>query len=121
MKDSMSQPPKTPPTTSPKTFEELAGDVQSLDAMTPEQLAAALETLAEKVIGAPLEYELAFGLKQLDAKLLDGIDLSTAEGRKKLAAILHLLASQVISRSKEHYLGGVGNDLKPESGKGRGR
>ena len=121
MKDSMSQPPKTPTTTDKKSFEEIASDVQSLDGMSAEQLAEALETLAEKIIGAPLEYELAFGLKQLDAKLLDGIDLSTPQGRKKLAAILQLLAAQVMTRSKEQYLGGVGSDLKLDGGKSRGR
>jgi hypothetical protein len=92
------------------TFEEM-------DQMSHEDLAEALTKLAETVIGNPLEYKLTYGLQTLDPKMLDEIDVSTPEGRKKLAALLKMLARMVM-RSKEQYLGAVQDTSKTQ---GRGR
>jgi len=88
-----------------------------MDAMTHEQLAEALAQLAETVITNPLEYKLSFGLDTFDPKLLDAIDVSTPEGRRKLAALLKMLA-RLAMRSKEQYLTVVKD---PAQDKGRGR
>jgi len=96
--------------------------MEILDHIPPEQLAEAIEQLAEKIISAPEEYKLEFGLQQIDSKLLDSIDLSTPEGRKKLAAILRILARTVIAKGKDQYLAKTSPDLTLDSqGKGRGR
>jgi hypothetical protein len=90
------------------TFEEM-------DQMSHEDLADALHKLAETVMINPLEYKLTYGLQTLDPKALDEIDVSTPEGRKKLAAMLKMLARMVM-RNKEQYLGAV-----KETGKNQGR
>ncbi|MBN8542821.1 MAG: hypothetical protein J0M34_00980 [Alphaproteobacteria bacterium] len=92
------------------TFEEM-------DQMSHEDLAEALSQLAETVITNPLEYKLTYGLQTLDPKMLDEVDVSTPEGRKKLAALLKMLARMVM-RSKEQYLGTVKETGKDQS---RGR
>lgn len=109
-----------PPSTKPEenddeirtlpTFEEM-------DQMSHEDLAEALHKLAETVMTNPLEYKLTYGLQTLDPKTLDEIDVSTPEGRKKLAALLKMLARMVM-RSKEQYLGTV---KESEKNQGRGR
>ena len=106
----------------PPSIEDIAEDMEILDHIPPEQLAEAIEQLAEKIISAPEEYKLEFGLQQIDSKLLDSIDLSTPEGRKKLAAILRILARTVIAKGKDQYLAKTSPDLTLDSqGKGRGR
>lgn len=119
----MSQPPKAPPSTNePKSLEDVMANVESLDNLPPDQLADIFNQLADKIISQPLEYKLGFGLTSLDAALLDGIDLSTAEGRKKLAAILRMLAQLVMSREKNQYLAQTnGLTIDGDKSKGRGR
>jgi hypothetical protein len=111
----MTQP--NPPSTKPDSEEEIRTlpTFEEMDEMSHEQLAEALHQLAETVISNPLEYKLTYGLQTLDPKVLDEIDVSTPEGRKKLAALLKMLARMVM-RSKENYLGSV-----KETDKGRGR
>ncbi len=93
-----------PSATTPPSIEDIFADSTKLDNLSPKELAEALNKLAEKVMTDPLEYKLGFGLTSLDAALLDGIDLKTPEGRKKLAAILRMLAQLVMSREKNQYL-----------------
>lgn len=109
------------PPADPLSIEDIAEDLELLDHLPPEELAAAIEQLAEKIISSPDEYKLEFGLQQIDAKLIDGIDLSTAAGRKKLAAILRILARTVIAKGKQEYLAKTSPDLTVDGGKGRGR
>lgn len=109
-----------PSKTTPPSIEDVYNNVESLDNLTPQELADVLNKLAEKVISEPLEYKLGFGLTSLDAALLDGIDLTTAEGRKKLAAILRMLAQLVMSREKNQYLSAT-KDLTIDGGKDKGR
>ena len=90
---------------------------EQMDAMTHEQLAEALAQLAETVITNPREYKLSYGLETLDPKLLDAIDVSTPEGRRKLAALLKMLA-RLAMRSKTQYLAAV---KEPAQEMGRGR
>lgn len=106
-----------PSTDTPDSEEEIRTlpTFEEMDQMSHEQLAEALNQLAETVITNPLEYKLTYGLQTLDPKLLDEIDVSTPEGRKKLAALLKMLARMVM-RSKEQYLGSV-----KETGKNQGR
>ena len=113
----MTQDAPTPP-----TIEDIAEDLELLDHIPPEQLAEIIEQLAEKIISSPEEYKLEFGLQQIDAKLLDAIDLNSAQGRKKLAAILRILARRVIEKGKDQYLAKTSPDLTLDGqGKGRGR
>jgi hypothetical protein len=121
----MSNPPVTPPPSTsasgePLALEDVYHNVESLDNLPPDQLADILNQLAEKIVTAPEEYKIGFGLTSLDAALLDGIDLSTAEGRKKLAAILRMLAQLVMSREKNAYLSAT-SALTIDGGKDKGR
>ncbi len=109
-----------PAATTPPSIEDVFANVESLDNLPPDQLADILNKLAEKVISEPLEYKLGFGLTSLDAAMLDGIDLTTAEGRKKLAAILRMLAQMVMSREKNQYLSQT-SGLTIDGGKDKGR
>ncbi len=107
-------------TTSPPSTSERIDPLPTfaqMDAMTHEQLAEALAQLAATVITNPLEYKLSYGLETFDPKLLDAIDVSTPEGRRKLAALLKMLA-RLAMRSKEQYLTVVKD---PAQDKGRGR
>lgn len=111
---------KNPPT--PPSIEDIAEDLELLDNIPAEQLAEIIEQLAEKIISSPEEYKLEFGLQQIDAKLLDSLDLSTPAGRKKLAAILRILARTVITKGKGEYLSKTSPDLVLGGDtKGRGR
>lgn len=111
-----------PSETTPPSIEDVFAKVESMDNLPPDQLADILNKLAEKVMTAPLEYKLGFGLTSLDAALLDGIDLSTAEGRKKLSAILRMLAQLVMSREKNAYLSATsGLTIDGDKNKGRTR
>ena len=108
----------SPPSTN--TSEEhldLLPTIEQMDTMTHEQLAEALAQLAATVITNPLEYKLSYGLETFDPKLLDAIDVSTPEGRRKLAALLKMLA-RLAMRSKEQYLATVRD---PGQDKSRGR
>lgn len=107
----MAQPPKPPQSTSPNPFFE------DIDKMSPQELADYLYALAEEIISSPQEYKIKMGLGQLDIADLDNIDLNTPAGRRKLAALLRLLAEQVF-RSKETYMGSVVDKSKDQS---RGR
>lgn len=78
-------------------------DLNAIDQLSPEQLADYLYDLAEKVIADPLAYKVEFGLTALDIQELDTIDLSTPEGRRKLAKLFRLLAKQVF-KGKNIYL-----------------
>lgn len=118
--------PPTPPSTnhadnSQKTVEDVMANVESLDSMTPKQLADMLSQLADKVMTEPLEYKIGFGIEKLTAEMMDGIDMNSPEGRKKLAAILRMLAQLVMSREKSQYLGGISADLTIDGGKDKGR
>ena len=106
-----------PPSTKAESEEDIRTlpTFEEMDQMSHEDLADALNKLAETVITNPLEYKLTYGLQTLDPKMLDEIDVSTPEGRKKLAAMLKMLARMVM-RSKEQYLGTV-----KETDKGRSR
>jgi hypothetical protein len=98
---------RPPPTsTDPKTL------LEDVDTMSPQELADFLYALAEEVISNPLEYKLKLGLTQIDISEFDNIDLSTAAGRKKLAALFRLLAAQVL-KSKEIYQASVVDKGKP--------
>lgn len=109
-----------PSGTTPPSIEDVFNNVETLDNLAPKDLAEILNKLAEKVISEPLEYKLGFGLTSLDAALLDGIDLTTPEGRKKLASILRMLAQMVMSREKDKYLADT-KDLSIDGGKDKGR
>lgn len=109
-----------PSATTPPSIEDVFANIESLDNLPPKELAELFNKLAEKVTTEPLEYKLGFGLTSLDAALLDGIDLTTAEGRKKLAAILRMLAQLVMSREKNQYLSQT-NGLTIDGDKNKGR
>lgn len=113
----------TPPSTKePLEIEDVFQNIESLDNLSPGELADILNKLADKVITSPVEYKLGFGLTSLDAALLDGIDLTTPEGRKKLAAILRMLAQMVMSREKNQYLSQTsGLTIDGDKSKGRTR
>ncbi len=109
---------KTP--TSSTDAKSLAGDAQDLneiDKLSPEELAEYLYGLAEKVIEDPLAYKVEFGLSTLDIAELDNLDLSTPEGRKKLAKLFRLLAKQVF-KGKNIYLQSISD---PSQQKGQSR
>jgi len=55
-------------------------------------------------------------LAQLDISELDGIDLNTAAGRKKLARLFRLLAEQAL-RGKEAYQSTMVDKSKPSRGR----
>ncbi len=97
----MAQPPKTPPSTNQQN-----PFLEDIDKMSPQELADYLYALAEEIIASPQEYKVKMGLEQLDISDLDNIDLNTPQGRKKLAALLRLLAEQVF-RGKEVYQASV--------------
>jgi hypothetical protein len=106
-----------PPSTNTEERIDPLPTFEQMDAMTHEQLAEALAQLAATVITNPLEYKLSYGLESFDPKLLDAIDVSTPEGRRKLAALLKMLA-RLAMRSKAQYLTAVKD---PAQDKGRGR
>lgn len=93
----MTTPPKPPSSTDKKT-----PLLEDLDQMTAEQLADYFYALAEEIISNPQEYKLKMGLEQLDISEFDNIDLSTPAGRRKLAALFRLLATQVL-KGKDVY------------------
>jgi hypothetical protein len=87
-----------------------------LDKMTPQELADYFYALAEEIIASPEEYKIKMQLAQLDISELDGIDLNTAAGRKKLAKIFRLLAEQAL-RGKEIYQATVVDKSKQTRGR----
>lgn len=106
-------PPRNPSSTDDKKTPLL----EEIDTMNPEELADYLYALAEEIIASPQEYKMKMGLEQLDIAELDQIDLSTPEGRKKLAKLFRLLAEQVL-KGKAVYQATVVDKSKPQ---GRGR
>lgn len=108
----MAQPPKPPQSTNQQN-----PFLEDIDKMSPQELADYLYALAEEIIASPQEYKIKMGLEQLDINDLDNIDLNTPAGRRKLAALLRLLAEQVF-RGKEVYMGTVVDKSKDQ---GRGR
>jgi hypothetical protein len=90
--------------------------LEDLDKLTPQELADYFYALAEEIIASPEEYKVKMQLAQLDISELDGIDLNTAAGRKKLAKIFRMLAEQAL-RGKDVYLASVKDSSKD---KGRG-
>lgn len=116
----MTKPPSTdkPSDDSDAEFLSLdAQNIESVDQLSPEDLAEQLYALAEKVIEDPHAYKVEFGLSQLDIAELDAIDLSTPEGRKKLAKLFRLLAKQVF-KGKNIYLESV-RDTSQQKGQSR--
>lgn len=111
----MTKPPAS--STDSKHLGGNAQDMESIDQLSPEELAEYLYGLAEKVIEDPLAYKVEFGLSQLDIAELDNIDLSTPEGRKKLAKLFRLLAKQVF-KGKNIYLESV-KDQSQQKGQSR--
>jgi len=109
----MATPPRKPSSTSNEN-----PFLDDVDKMTPQELADYLYALAEEIIASPEEYKFKMGLEQLDISELDGIDLSTPAGRRKLAKLLRMLAEQVMTRGKEAYLGNV-TDKSKDQGRGR--
>ena len=105
------KPPTPPPSTKANPF------LDEIDKMSPQELADYLYALAEEIIASPQEYKIKMGLEQLDISELDNIDLNTPAGRKKLAALLRLLAEQVF-RGKEVYQASV---VDKSQDKGRSR
>ena len=101
-------PPNTPPSTDgkPPLLDEL-------DQMTAEQLADYFYALAEEIISNPKEYFLKMGIDVIDISEFDNIDTSTPAGRKKLAALFRLLATQVL-KGKETYQATVVDKSKPK-------
>ena len=108
----MAQPPKPPQSTNKEN-----PFLEDIDKMSPQELADYLYALAEEIIASPQEYKVKMGLEQLDIADLDNIDLNTPAGRRKLAALLRLLAEQVF-RGKEVYQASVVDKSKDQ---GRGR
>lgn len=90
---------------------------ESIDHLSPEELADYLYDLAEKVIADPLAYKIEFGLSELDIADFDNLDLSTPEGRKKLAKLFRLLAKQVF-KGKDIYLKSI-RDTSQQKGQSR--
>lgn len=111
------KPPTNPPSTSDQ--EKPNPFLEGIDQMTPQELADYLYALAEEIIASPEEYKVKMGLQQLDISDLDNIDLSTPEGRRKLAKLFRLLAEQAL-RGKEVYQASV-KDPAQDKSKGRGR
>ncbi len=108
----MAQPPKPPQST-----DQQNPFLEDIDKMSPQELADYLYALAEEIIASPQEYKIKMGLEQLNIEDLDNIDLSTPAGRRKLAALLRLLAEQVF-KGKEVYQSTVVDKSKNQ---GRGR
>ena len=54
------------------------------------------------------------GLEQLDIADLDNIDLSTPDGRRKLAKLLRILSEKVLTQGKNAYLSSVVDKSKPQ-------
>lgn len=104
-------PPKPPSSTDDKRTPLL----DELDQMSAEQLADYFYALAEEIISNPIEYKKKMGLEGLDISEFDNIDLSTPAGRRKLAALFRLLATQVISKGKDNYLSSVTDKSKPQN------
>ncbi len=104
-------PPNKPPSTDgkPPLLDEL-------DQMTAEQLADYFYALAEEIISNPKEYFLKMGIDVIDISEFDNIDTSTLAGRKKLAALFRLLATQVL-KGKETYQATVVDKSKPQDRK----
>jgi hypothetical protein len=100
-------PPKPPSST-----DERVPLLDELDQMTAEQLADYFYALAEEIISNPKEYKMKMGLEQLDLAEFDNIDLSTPEGRKKLAQLFRLLAMRVLTQGKDAYLSSVQDKSK---------
>lgn len=129
----MSKPPQPPSSTdesedttsggASESSSSSGGDaprlLEDIDKMSPEDLADYLYALAEEIIASPKEYKIKMGLEQLDISELDNIDLSTPEGRRKLAKLFRLLAEQVL-KGKAVYQATV-VDKSQTQGKGRGR
>lgn len=111
----MTKPPAS--STDSKLLSGDAQDLNEIDKLSPEDLAEYLYSLAEKVIEDPLAYKIEFGLSELDISELDNIDLSTPEGRKKLAKLFRLLAKQVF-KGKNIYLESIKD---PSQQKGQSR
>lgn len=111
----MTKPPAS--STDSKLLSGNAQDLNEIDKLSPEDLAEYLYGLAEKVIEDPLAYKIEFGLSELDIAELDTIDLSTPEGRKKLAKLFRLLAKQVF-KGKNIYLESIKD---PSQQKGQSR
>ncbi len=84
--------------------------------MSPQELADYFYALAEEIIASPEEYKIKMQLAQLDISELDGIDLNTAAGRRKLAKIFRMLAEQAL-RGKEVYQATVVDKSKPGHGR----
>lgn len=103
------------------TNDDNSGDdvrsLETIDQLSSEQLADYLYELAEKVIADPLAYKLEFGLTELDIAELDNVDLSTPEGRKKLAKLFRMLAKQAF-KGKKIYLETV-RDSSQQKGQSR--
>jgi hypothetical protein len=108
----MTQPPKPPST------EEKTPLLEDVDKMSPQELADYLYALAEEIISSPMEYKLKMGLTQLDVDELDNIDLTTPEGRKKLAKLFRILAEQVM-KGKDIYQATVVDKSAPNQSRGR--
>jgi hypothetical protein len=87
--------------------------LDGLDQLTPQELADYFYALAEEIIASPEEYKVKMKLSQLDISELDGIDLNTAAGRRKLAKIFRLLAEQAL-KGKEVYQSSVVDKSKPQ-------
>lgn len=102
------KPPANPSSTNPF--------LENLDQMSAQELADYLYALAEEIIASPEEYKFKMGLEQLDIAELDNIDLSSPQGRRKLAKLLRMLAEQAL-RGKEVYQSTVVDKSKPQ---GRG-
>lgn len=108
----MSQPPK-PPSTDEKT-----PLLEDIDSMSPQELADYLYALAEEIISSPLEYKLKMGLSQLDVDELDDIDLTSPEGRRKLAKLFRILAEKVM-QGKDIYQSTIVDKSAPGQSHGR--
>ena len=90
--------------------------LDDLDKKSPQELADYFYALAEEIIASPEEYKTKMGLAQLDISEMDGIDLNTAAGRKKLAKIFRMLAEQAL-RGKDVYLATVTDKSKDTRGR----
>lgn len=100
------------------TDDEKTPLLEDIDKMSPEELADYLYALAEEIIASPKEYKIKMGLEQLDISDLDNVDVSTPEGRKKLAKLFRLLAEQVL-KGKEVYQATVVDKSKPDPSRSR--
>ncbi len=92
--------------------------LEDLDKKSPQELADYFYALAEEIIASPEEYKVKMQLAQLDISELDGIDLNTAAGRKKLAKIFRLLAEQAL-RGKDVYMASVKDTSQDKTRGGR--